>query len=125
MKDTNNLPSNTSTFLDLEFTITEGNITTKTHKKEGNPYLYFRPQSAHPPGMIKGVIFGLIHSYQEAGTLPTLNQSSTMPHIKSKTKQTSQITPLLNQREISFFYSSVTTLQIFLTTSSGKSMKTN
>ena len=60
-----NRPTNTVAFLDLNITIKEGKITTRTHQKEGNPYLYITPQSAHPPGMIKGVIFGLVQRYYE------------------------------------------------------------
>ena len=60
-----NRPTNTVAFLDLNITIKEGKITTRTHQKEGNPYLYITPQSAHPPGMIKGVIFGLVRHYYE------------------------------------------------------------
>ena len=60
-----NRPTNTAAFLDLNITIREGKITTGTHQKEGNPYLYITAQSAHPPGMIKGVIFGLVQCYYE------------------------------------------------------------
>jgi len=35
-----NKPSNTSTFLDLAITMGKGKITTMTHQKEGNPYLF-------------------------------------------------------------------------------------
>ena len=38
-------------------------ISTKTYQKEGNPYLYINPSSAHQPGMIKGDIFGSIKCY--------------------------------------------------------------
>ncbi|KAL7474273.1 hypothetical protein ACHAW6_001073 [Cyclotella cf. meneghiniana] len=60
-----NRPANTIAFLDLNITIREGKITIGTHQKEGNPYLYITAQSTHPPGMIKGVIFGLVRCYYE------------------------------------------------------------
>ena len=62
-----NKPTTTVNFLDLSITVKEGKITTRTHQKEGNPYLYITPHSAHPPGMIKGVIFvfGLVRRYYE------------------------------------------------------------
>jgi hypothetical protein len=60
-----NKPTTTVNFLDLSITVKEDKITTRTHQKKGNPYLYITPHSAHPPGMIKGVIFGLVRCYYE------------------------------------------------------------
>ena len=55
----------TVNFLDMTISIQDSIISTKTYQKEGNPYLYINPSSAHPPGMIKGVIFGSIKFYFE------------------------------------------------------------
>jgi hypothetical protein len=40
----------------MTISIQNRTISTKTYQKEGNPYLYINPNSAHPLGMIKGVI---------------------------------------------------------------------
>jgi hypothetical protein len=58
-------PTHTVNFLDMTISIQDSIISTKTYQKEGNPYLYINPSSAHPPGMIKGVIFGSIKCYFE------------------------------------------------------------
>jgi hypothetical protein len=55
-------PPNTATFLDA-ITTGDGKIATRTYQKERNPYLYITPKSAHPPGMIEGVIFSLVRNY--------------------------------------------------------------
>ena len=49
----------------MTISIQNSTISTKTYQKEGNPYLYINPNSAHPPSMIKGVIFGTIKRYFE------------------------------------------------------------
>eukprot|EP00804_Cyclotella_cryptica_P005183 CCRYP_014250-RB/>CCRYP_014250-RB protein AED:0.28 eAED:0.14 QI:0/-1/0/1/-1/0/1/0/330 len=57
------LPSSSVTFLDLTVTLRESQITTRTFQKENNPYLYIPPHSAHPPGMIDGIIYSLLRTY--------------------------------------------------------------
>jgi hypothetical protein len=52
-------------FLDMTISILDGRIVTRTYQKEDNPYLYITPFSAHPPGMIKGTIYGLVRRYYE------------------------------------------------------------
>ena len=58
-------PTLTVNFLDMTISIQNSTISTKTYQKEGNPYLYINPNSAHPPSMIKGIIFGTIKRYFE------------------------------------------------------------
>ncbi|KAL7524739.1 hypothetical protein ACHAWF_001063, partial [Thalassiosira exigua] len=50
-------------FLDLTISIEAGKVSTKTYQKAMNLYQYIPPQSAHPPGMVKGIVFGLMRSY--------------------------------------------------------------
>ena len=56
-------PSASVDFLDLTITIREGRCVTRTYQKPDNPYLYIPPHSAHPSGMIHGIIYGLLRTY--------------------------------------------------------------
>jgi hypothetical protein len=52
------------TFLDLSIHLTvDRQIKTKTFQKDLNLYLYIPAHSAHPPGCLKGIIFGEIRRY--------------------------------------------------------------
>lgn len=62
-------PSLSIDFLDLTITIEEnGNINTKTFQKSLNLYLYIPPNSAHPPGALKGLIYGNIQKFWNQNT---------------------------------------------------------
>ena len=55
-------------FLDLTLTLENGRIVSKTYQKPTNLYLYLPPSSAHPPGCIKGTIYGLLGRYYAQNT---------------------------------------------------------
>ena len=48
-------------FMDLTITLKNGKIQTTLFEKSLNLYLYIPPHSAHPPGVLNGIIFGQIH----------------------------------------------------------------
>ena len=51
-------------FLDLTITIEpNGSLSTKTFQKSMNLFLYIPPHSAHPPGLMKSLVFGLLQTY--------------------------------------------------------------
>jgi hypothetical protein len=51
-------------FLDLTITIGEDRrIVTKTYEKSMNLYLYIPPASAHPPGVLKSIVYGNLRRY--------------------------------------------------------------
>lgn len=62
------LPTTSVNFLDLTLTIEGERITSKTFQKKMNLYLYLPATSAHPPGCIKGTIYGLIRRYHAHNT---------------------------------------------------------
>ena len=55
-------------FLDLTISIEDSKIITKIYQKALNLYQYIGPSSAHPPFMIKGIIFSLLQSYHYQNT---------------------------------------------------------
>lgn len=52
--------SNKLTFLDLDITLENHKFSTRMYYKPRNLYLYLPPRLCHPPGVIKGMIFGQI-----------------------------------------------------------------
>ena len=55
---------NSVNFLDLTISINNNQtISTKTYQKKENLFLYIPPQSAHPPGMVKSLIYSLLRTY--------------------------------------------------------------
>lgn len=55
-------------FLDLEIERDTHSYVFKTHQKQLNLYLYLPANSAHPPGVLKGMIFGLVRQYRLQNT---------------------------------------------------------
>jgi len=61
--------SSSVNFLDITITIeNDGKISTKTFQKPTNLHLYIPPSSAHPPGVLKSLIFGNLQRYWEQNT---------------------------------------------------------
>jgi len=59
-------------FLDITITIEEsGKTSTKTFQKPTNLHLYIPPASAHPPGVLKSLIFGNLQRYWQQNTYVT------------------------------------------------------
>ncbi|KAL7460470.1 hypothetical protein ACHAXS_000922, partial [Conticribra weissflogii] len=57
-------PSNSFDFLDPTISINKNcQITTKTYQKDLNLYLYIPAASAHPDGMVNGIIYSLIKQF--------------------------------------------------------------
>eukprot|EP00957_Ditylum_brightwellii_P013327 1006140-Ditylum_brightwellii.AAC.2 len=61
MEWTFELANTLADFMGLTITIKDGKITTKLYEKSLNLYLNIPPYSAHPPGMLNGIIFSLMH----------------------------------------------------------------
>ncbi len=56
-------PTTSTTFLDLQISISKNKIQTRTYQKPLNLYLYIPPTSAHPSSCFKGLITGEILRY--------------------------------------------------------------
>ena len=54
-------PSHTVDFLDLTISYRDRVISTTLYEKPLNLHLYIPPSSAHPPGLLNGIVFGTIH----------------------------------------------------------------
>jgi hypothetical protein len=57
-------------FLDLWILKNGSTVYTRTHQKALNLYLYVPANSAHPPGILKGLILGLIRKYHAQNPRP-------------------------------------------------------
>jgi len=63
-------PAREVDFLDLTIKLQpNGTIITKTYEKPTNLHLYIEPQSAHPKGVLKSLVFGSILRYWKQNTL--------------------------------------------------------
>jgi hypothetical protein len=64
--------TNKSVFLDLDITLEpKGRFSFQTYQKELNLHLYIPAASAHPPGTLKGTIFGNLQRYWRQNTKQT------------------------------------------------------
>ena len=95
--------STSTTFLDLHITLSSQNISFSTYQKPHNLYLYLPPHSAHPPGIIRSLIYGLLRKYW-------IQNSSTNDFRK--------MTQLLFQRLVARGHSPHTLLPLFLSAAS-------
>ena len=67
-----------TTFLDLTISINHqtSSIDTTPYEKSMNPYLYIPQHSAHPPGVHRGIIAGMIHRIYHLTTVDTYFKSA-------------------------------------------------
>ena len=56
-----NNQATTVDFMDLTISICDNRISTTLFEKQSNRHLYIPPHSLHPPGVINGVVHGMIH----------------------------------------------------------------
>ena len=98
--------TNTVTFLDLSIQLTsENQIKTKTFQKDLNLYLYIPPHSAHPPGCLKGIIYGELRRYwtQNSDIHDYIDIARLFTHqrLLARGFHSEQITPLFHAATLS------------------------
>jgi hypothetical protein len=90
--------SHQTTFLDLEISIINGVIKTKTFQKGMNLYLYIPPLSAHPKSCFKGLIMGETLRYwnQNSNKEDFINiMTSFISRLHARGHQPHQLIPML------------------------------
>jgi hypothetical protein len=54
-------PSQSVDYMDLSLSIQNARITTTLYEKPSNHHLYIPPHSCHPPGLLGGMVFGMVN----------------------------------------------------------------
>jgi hypothetical protein len=54
-------PSQSVDYMDLSLSIKNARITTTLYEKPSNHHLYIPPHSCHPPGLLGGMVFGMVN----------------------------------------------------------------
>ena len=87
-------------FMDLTISLHEGRITTSLYEKPLNLHLYIPPHSAHPPGLLPGVVYGTLFRIHTLCTDETdkLQRTRTFfRRLKARGYLPSKIMPLFRQ----------------------------
>jgi hypothetical protein len=54
-------PSQMVDFMDMTLSIQHDRITTTLYEKPSNYHLYIPPHSCHPPGLLRGMVYGMVN----------------------------------------------------------------
>jgi hypothetical protein len=87
-------------FMDLSITLHEGRITTSLYEKPMNLHLYIPPHSAHPPGLLPGVVYGTlfrIHTLCSDEDDKEARTKTFFRRLRARGYQTSKILPLFHK----------------------------
>ena len=90
----------TVNYMDLTILLANGRMTTTLFEKSINPYLYIPPHSAHPPGVLNGLLHGTIHRIQSLCSEPADRQARIKKfchRLLARGYKPSSILPLLRQ----------------------------
>lgn len=87
-------------FMDLTISLHEGKITTTLYEKPLNLHLYIPPTSAHPPGLLPGVVYGTLFRIQTLCSDPADKLQRTRTFFRRlllRGYQSSQLLPLFKK----------------------------
>ena len=62
--------SKQATFMDMKIELKGNKVITSLHEKANNLHLFIPSKSCHPPGLLKGMIYGNIYRIQKLCSLP-------------------------------------------------------
>ena len=73
----------TTDFLDINVTLTDdGRVRTRIFEKALNLHLYLPPHSCHPPGVLKGIIHGMMLRFHRLSTTSAMAQNDVKQFLK-------------------------------------------
>ena len=93
--------SRSAIFLDLTISITDTNtIHTTLYEKPLNLHTYIPPHSAHPPGVLRGMLKGMIYRFKTLCTLPSDQKHYILQfyrHLIHRGYKPDSLTPIFNE----------------------------
>ena len=95
-----NKPTNQVDFMDLTISITNGNISTSLYEKPLNLHLYIPPHSAHPPGLLPGIVHSTLFQIFTLCSDPQdriLRTKVFFKRLQARGYKSDQIKPLFNK----------------------------
>ena len=95
-----NKPTNKVDFMDLTISITNGNISTSLYEKPLNLHLYIPPHSAHPPGLLPGIVHSTLFRIFTLCSDPhdrILRTKVFFKRLQARGYKSDQIKPLFNK----------------------------
>jgi hypothetical protein len=88
-------------FMDLTISITDdGKISTTLYQKPSNLHLYIPPHSAHPPGLLTGMVFGTVHRIRTLCSDPSDQKTRLRDffrHLQDRGYKPSSLVPLFSK----------------------------
>jgi hypothetical protein len=87
-------------FMDMTISIEEDKIVTTLFEKPSNFHLYTPPNSCHPPGLLRGIVYGMmncIHTLCSAHDDRRLREISFFSHLQRRGYQPKDLYPLFKQ----------------------------
>jgi hypothetical protein len=92
-------PSQVVDFMDMTLSIQRDRITTTLYEKPSNYHLYITPHSCHPPGLLRGMLYGMVnrlHTLVSDKPDRDARTISALRHLQRRVYQPQDIHPLLS-----------------------------
>jgi hypothetical protein len=92
-------PSQVVDFMDMTLSIQQDIITTTLYEKPPNYHLYIPPHSCHPPGLLRGIVYGMVNHLYKLVSDKAERDSITISafhHLERRGYQPQDIHPLVS-----------------------------